>query len=176
MEVQIEDQIQVPVFYERFIETMSTKIKLFRSSPWFYRERVCHSTKKGNFKKNSPVIWTKKWKCLSFSLDGENGLALFKVSNNSTTDEDMIISETAKIIRKSMFKNVEILDGNFSFQKQKGLVSKQLVQLIPLILEDNTWLSEAGKCTQTEAIKVNSSQKILSHLARFCHKKASIIR
>ena len=98
------------------------------------------------------------------------------MSNNSTTDEGMIISETAKIIHKSMFENVEIFDGDFSFQKQKGSVSKQLVQLIPLILEDNTWLSEAGKCIQTEAIKVNSSQKILSHLARFCHKKASIIR
>ena len=50
----------------------------------------------------------------------------------------MTISETAKIIRKSMFENVEIFDGDFSFQKQKGSVSKQLVQLIPLILEDNT--------------------------------------
>ena len=72
----------------------------------------------------------------------------------------MIISEATKIIRKSMFENVEIFDGGFSFQKQKASVSKQLVQLTLLILEDNTWLSEAGKCTQTEAIKVNSSQII----------------
>ena len=36
----------------------------------------------------------------------------------------MIISEAAKIIRKSMFENVEILDGDFSFQKQKASVSK----------------------------------------------------
>ena len=50
----------------------------------------------------------------------------------------MITSEATKIIRKSMFENVEIFDGDFSFQKQKGSVLKQLVQLIPLILEDNT--------------------------------------
>ena len=72
----------------------------------------------------------------------------------------MIISEATKIIRKSIFENVEIFDGDFSFPKQKASVSKQLVQLIPLILEDNTWLSEAGKCTETEAIKVNSPQLI----------------
>ena len=63
---------------------------------------------------------------------------LFKVSNNSITDEGTIISETAKIICKSMFENVEIFDGDFSFQKQKASASKQLVQLIPLILKDNT--------------------------------------
>ena len=50
----------------------------------------------------------------------------------------MIISEATKIIRKSMFENVEIFDGDFSFQKQKASVSKQLVQLTLLILEDNT--------------------------------------
>ena len=34
MEAQIEDQTQVPVFfYERFKETISRKIKLFRSTP-----------------------------------------------------------------------------------------------------------------------------------------------
>ena len=50
----------------------------------------------------------------------------------------MITSEATKIIRKSMFGNVEIFDGDFLFQKQKVSVSKELVQLIPLILEDNT--------------------------------------
>ena len=45
----------------------------------------------------------------------------------------MIISEATKIIRKSMFENVEIFDGGFSFLKQKAPFSKLLVQLIPLI-------------------------------------------
>ena len=71
------------------------------------------------------------------SLDGENRRALFKTSKNSITDEGMIISKAAKIIRKSMFEIVEIFDGYFSFQK-KASVSKQLVQLISLILDDNT--------------------------------------
>ena len=40
----------------------------------------------------------------------------------------MIISKATKIIRKLMFKNVESFNGDFSFQKQKASVSKQLVQ------------------------------------------------
>ena len=43
-------------------------------------------------------------------------------------DKDMIISKATKIIRKLMFKNVESFNGDFSFQKQKASVSKQLVQ------------------------------------------------
>ena len=35
MEAQIEDQTQVPVFYEKFKETISWKIKLFRSTSDF---------------------------------------------------------------------------------------------------------------------------------------------
>ena len=46
----------------------------------------------------------------------------------------MVISDTVKITCKSMFKNVEIFDGDFMFQKQKPLVSKLLVQLISVIL------------------------------------------
>ena len=75
----------------------------------------------------------KKWKIISLFLDGQNGRALFKASKNSITNGGMIISEATKIIRKSMFENVEIFDGGFSFQKQKAPFSKLLVQLIPLI-------------------------------------------
>ena len=89
------------------------------------------------------------------SPDGENRRALFKASKYSITDEAMIILKGAKIIRKWKFENVEIFDGDFSFQKQKASVSKHLVQLISLILDDNTLSNEAGKYTQTEAIKVN---------------------
>ena len=90
------------------------------------------------------------------SLDGEIGGALFKASRNSITG--MIISKATKVIHKWMFENVEIFDGDF--QKQKESVSKQLVQLISLILDVNTLSNEAGKCTQIEVIKVSLSQLI----------------
>ena len=90
------------------------------------------------------------------SLDGEIGEALFKASRNSITG--MIISKATKVIHKWMFENVEIFDGDF--QKQKESVSKQLVQLISLILDVNTLSNEAGKCTQIEVIKVSLSQLI----------------
>ena len=72
----------------------------------------------------------------------------------------MIISKAAKTTRKSMFENVEMLDGGFLFQKQKALISIQLIQLTSLITDDNPLSNEAEKCTQTEMIKVDLSQLI----------------
>ena len=72
----------------------------------------------------------------------------------------MIISKAAKTTRKSMFENVEMLDGGFLFQKQKALISIQLIQLTSLIIDDNSLSNEAEKCTQTEMIKVDLSQLI----------------
>ena len=59
------------------------------------------------------------------SLDGENGGALFKAPRNSITG--MIKSKATKVIRKWMFENVEIFDGDF--QKQKASVSKHLIDI-----------------------------------------------
>ena len=72
----------------------------------------------------------------------------------------MIISKAAKTTLKSMFENVEMLDGGFLFQKQKALISIQLIQLTSLIIDDNSLSNEAEKCTQTEMIKVDLSQLI----------------
>ena len=72
----------------------------------------------------------------------------------------MIISKAAKTTRKSMFENVEMLDGDFLFQKQKALISIQLIQLTSLIIDDNSLSNEAEKCTQTQMIKVDLSQLI----------------
>ena len=72
----------------------------------------------------------------------------------------MIISKAAKTTRKSMFENVEMLDGGFLFQKQKALISIQLIQLTSLIIHDNSLSNEAEKCTQIEMIKVDLSQLI----------------
>ena len=59
-----------------------------------------------------------------------------------------------------MFENVEMLDGDFLCQKQKALISIQLIQLTSLIIDDNSLSNEAEKCTQTEMIKVDLSQLI----------------
>ena len=72
----------------------------------------------------------------------------------------MIIPKAAKTTRKSMFQNVDMLDGDILFQKQKAFISIQLIQLTPLILDDNSLSNEAEKCTQTEMIKVDLSQLI----------------
>ena len=109
------------------------------------------------------------------SFDGGNGRALFKASKNSITDEGIIISKAAKIIRKSMFENVEIFDGDFSFQKQKASVSKQLFQLMSLILDDNTLSKEAEKCIQSEAIQVHLSQLIqFSSVRKKCRSSDNV--
>ena len=59
-----------------------------------------------------------------------------------------------------MFQNVDMLDGDILFQKQKAFISIQLIQLTSLILDDNSLSNEAEKCTQTEMKKVDLSQLI----------------
>ena len=59
-----------------------------------------------------------------------------------------------------MFEDVDMLDGEILFQKQKAFISIQLIQLTSLILDDNSLSNEAEKCTQTEMIKVHLSQLI----------------
>ena len=113
------------------------KLSYLEAPPDFIDNGRVTRLKKEIFKKNPGLCEQKNVKLSVLSLDGENRRALFKTSKNSLTDEGMIISKAAKIICKSMFENVEIFDGYFSFQK-KASVSKQLVQLISLILDDNT--------------------------------------
>ena len=69
--------------------------------------------------KRIPALCEQKNETLTvLSLDDENGRALLKASNNcwkkKKNDKDMIISKATKIIRKSMFKNVESFNGDFS--------------------------------------------------------------
>ena len=72
----------------------------------------------------------------------------------------MILSKAARVIRRSMFKKPEIFDGDLSYEKQKSLVSKELLHLVSLILDDNTLSDNNDVCTQTEAIKLNLAQLI----------------
>ena len=161
MEARIEDQTQVPVFLMKDLKKLyQEKISNLEVPSDFIDNVHITRLKEEIFKKIPGICEQKNVKLSVLSLDRENGRALFKALKNSITDKGMIISKAAKIIRKPMFENVEIFDGDFSFQKQKASVSKQFVRLISLMLDDNTLSNKPGKCTQNEAINVNFSQLI----------------
>ena len=48
--------------------------------------------------------------------------------------------------------------GVFSFEKQKSSVSKELLHLVSLILDDNASSSKTDHCTQSKVFKLNFSQ------------------
>ena len=128
-------------------------------------KRIPSLCEQKKWKNASPFSWWWKW------------TRIVQASKNSLTDEAMVRSDTVKITCKSMFKNVEIFDGDFMFQKQKPLVSKLLVQLISVILTTLiswqhfikwSWKIYSNRSDKSGFITVNSVQ--------FYHEKTSIIR
>ena len=71
----------------------------------------------------------------------------------------MIISKTTKITQKSLFQDLQQYPGDFSFEEQKSSVSKELLLLVSLTLDDNSSSSETDHCTQSGS-KLNVSQLI----------------
>ena len=59
-----------------------------------------------------------------------------------------------------MFQEDQQFSGDFSYEKQKSSVSKELLHLVSLILDDNSPSRETDHCTQSEVIKLNLSQLI----------------
>ena len=65
MEAQIEDQMQVPVFYERSKETISWKIKLFRSTSDFIDDAHVTRLEKESLKRILGLCKQRKKKIVS---------------------------------------------------------------------------------------------------------------
>ena len=161
MEAQISDQSQVPVFFMKDIkELYKDKLQYLEASKDLI-ENIHVTRLKNEILKRIPGLCEQNnGKFSVVTLDGESGRALFKASQTSTTDEGMILSKAARVIRRSMFQKQEIFDGDLSFEKQKLAVSKELLHLVSLILDDNSLSDNNDVCTQTEAIKLNLAQLI----------------
>ena len=78
----------------------------------------------------------KSGKLVSLTLDGVIGKAIFQFSINSPKDEEIILGNSAKIIR--IFSNYLLFNGDISEEKQSSLVPSCLLHLLPLILDGTT--------------------------------------
>ena len=65
------------------------------------------------------------------------GNVIFEASKTSPRTEGSIIYSAAKIIRKHMFEQDEIFDGDVSKERQIKSVSRHLLLLLGLILEES---------------------------------------
>ena len=94
---------------------------------------------KNQILENIPCLCeTKKEKFTLVTLDSEIGRALFEACQSSSHDDRMIISKAASVIRKQLFNNDEIFDGDLSRERQMASIPQVLHQLIQLLLKGGT--------------------------------------
>ena len=63
---------------------------------------------------------------------------LLEVCQSCSNDDGMIITKAASIIRKQIFNNDEILNGDLYRERQMASILQPLHQLIQLLLDDRT--------------------------------------
>ena len=95
-------------------------------------------------------------KYVILTVDDEFGRALIQCSQNTMKEDGIIISKAAKIVRRCMFKEDEIFDGNLSSRKQKSSVSVTLLRLVSLIMNGEN--SEENVSTAVESLTLNMAQ------------------
>jgi len=91
----------------------------------------------------------KEGKCILLTLNGAIGRAVFEASMRSTTDDGIILSQAANIIRTHLFSESQCFDGNLSVLNQKSSVPIHLLHLLGLILEGCKQYEELHQAQKT---------------------------
>ena len=99
-----------------------------------------HATRsKNQILENVPCLCeTKKGKFTLHTLNSKMGRALFEACQNSSHDDGMTNAKAASVIRKQLFNNDEIFNGDLSRERQMASILQVLHQLIQLLLEGGT--------------------------------------
>ena len=98
-----------------------------------------HATRsKNQILENVPCLCeTKKGKFTLHTLNSKMGRALFEelyfACQNSSHDDGMINAKAASVIRKQLFNNDEIFNGDLSRERQMASILQVLHQLIQLL-------------------------------------------
>ena len=103
-------------------------------------------------------------KFVVLTVEDDVGKTLLELSQNSLKDDSVVISKTARIIRKALFSSEENFDGDFSYERQKSSVSSPLLHLISLILHGDSIL--AKKSNENPAA-INLAQLLRFNSVRF---------
>ena len=109
---------------------------------------------------------TKKGKFTLFTLDSEMGRALFEACQSSSHNDGMIIVKAASVIRKQLFNNDEIFNGDLSKKQRMASISQVLHQLIQLLLEIGT-CNDNNYSTCSSNIANNISQLIRYKVVKY---------
>ena len=96
----------------------------------------------------------KNGKYVILTLNGDVGKAIFEATTNSALDDGVILAKAAKIVRKHLFLNEEVFDGDISKARQMSSVPAHLLHLLGLILEGSTDQTSMNDTSQSIALYI----------------------
>ena len=126
---------QTPVFCVKYLKKMfQNRLKTLGASEIMIQNVNVTRMKEDLLEQVPGLREQRDGKYVILTVDDEFGRALIQCSQNTMKEDGIIISKAAKIVRRCMFKEDEIFDGNLSSRKQKSSVSVTLLRLVSLIM------------------------------------------
>ena len=148
---------QTPVFYVKDLKKMyQNRLKTLGASEIMIQNVNVTRMKEDLLEQVPGLREQRDGKYVILTVDDEFGRALIQCSQNTMKEDGIIISKAAKIVRRCMFKEDEIFDGNLSSRKQKSSVSVTLLRLVSLIMNGEN--SEENVSTAVESSTLNMAQ------------------
>ena len=134
--------------------------------------KYVHITRlKNQILENFPCLCeTKKGKFILLTIESEMGRALFEESQSSSHDDGMIVAKAASVIRKQLFNNDEIYNGDLSRERQMTSIPQVLHHFIQFLLEGETYNNNnysffssniANKISQLKLLNIKGEIQLL---------------
>ena len=151
----MSSQDSTPIFMMKDLRSMYQEKLEHLGATNDYVSRVNVTRLKQRILKQIPGLCEQKsGKFVLLTLDGEVGEAIFEASLCTSQDDGVILCKAAKIIRKHLFLQEEVFDGNLSKERQKTSVPAHLIHLVGLILEGATHYDNTSKGTEIVALNL----------------------
>ena len=148
---------QTPVFYVNDLKTMcQNRLKTLGASEIMIQNVNVTTMKEDLLEQVLGLREQRDGKYVILTVDDEFERALMQCSQNTMKEDGITISKGAKIVRRCMFKEDEIFDGNLPSRKQKSSVSVTLLRLVSLIMNGEN--SEENVSTAVESLTLNMAQ------------------
>jgi len=94
----------------------------------------------------------KNGKYTILTTNGSFGRVVFEASQKSTSDEDVIISKAAAIIRRTLFSQEHRFDGNFDINIQS--LPNHLLKLLAQIIDGSKNMDTISQATKDITVKI----------------------
>ena len=165
---------QTPVFYVKDLKKMyQNRLKTLGASEIMIQNVNVTRMKEDLLEQVPGLREQRDGKYVILTVDDEFGRALIQCSQNTMKEDGIIISKAAKIVRRCMFKEDEIFDGNLSSRKQKSSVSVTLLRLVSLIMNGEN--SEENVSTAVEFKQFCERKTTMFWISKTFQNKRTII-